>query len=141
MVVFDEGYFNISSNENLLAKCRKCGNKAPSKDFQIDDDLGVMVCSNCFKNSNFKKTVVKKEESKIEEKKPKTIIINNEQDVFKNVEIQERKKEIKTEDTRQKYICDKCAFPFKYNKEKNWPNVCPACGKSVKEMKSVLDLI
>jgi|TARA_Y100000034_G_scaffold109251_1_gene140377 rubrerythrin len=138
MVVFDEGYFNIESNDNLLAKCKKCGNKAPSKDFQIDDELGVMVCSNCFKNSSFKKNVVKKEQEV--EKKPKTIIIDSEHDVFKNVEIQEKKKEVK-KDTRKKYICDKCAFPFKYNKEKNWPNVCPACGKSVKEMKSVLDLI
>ena len=136
-VNFDEGYFDTKPREDLLAKCKKCGNLAPAKDFKIDDELGVMVCSNCFQSSGIKKIVKKEaEEKKVIEEKPQSIVIYDEDralksDFPKKNEI--RKPEVK--DDRVKYVCDKCGFGFKYNPIKMWPRVCPACGRNVEDIK------
>ena len=74
--LIDENYFNIQPRDDLLAKCKKCGNKSSAKDFKIDDNLGVMVCSSCFQNSNFesKKKAKIPVEKPVEEKDRKSVV-------------------------------------------------------------------
>ncbi len=134
---FNESHFDIKPRNDLLAKCKKCGNKAPAKDFKIDDDLGVMVCSNCFQSTSFKK--VKKEIKTVEEKevikeKPRSMVIYDEEDVFRENR-KERVVKSKVQDDRLKFICDKCGFGFKYNPIKMWPRGCPACGRKIRDIK------
>jgi hypothetical protein len=141
-ISFDEGYFDTKPKEELYAKCKKCGNKAPAKDFKIDDDLGVMVCSNCFHSASIKKIGKKVEsdksveEKEVVEEKPSSIVIYDEREALRSGEF--KKREVvkpKVQDDRIKYICDKCGFGFKYNPIKMWPRVCPACGRSIEEIK------
>ncbi len=139
-VSFDEGYFDTKPKDELYAKCKKCGNKSSAKDFKIDDDLGVMVCSNCFHSSGVKRLSKGKEKSAEEkeviEEKPSSIVIYDERDALR-AEAKEKRVVPKpaVQDDRIKYICDKCGFGFKYNPIKMWPRVCPACARSIEDIK------
>jgi DNA-directed RNA polymerase subunit M/transcription elongation factor TFIIS len=137
---FDEGYFDTAPKENILARCKRCGNMAPSKDFKIDDELGVMVCNNCFSSSSFKRLNISRKIVEKNEEKPKSIIIHNDKGLLKNLPSEEKEEKIheKEGDEKIKYICDKCGFSFKYNLIKNWPRTCPSCDKPVSEIKKSL---
>lgn len=151
MAMLDKNYFKIENNKEILAKCRKCGMRTQAADFKLDDQTGMMVCPNCYEGSRLKgqnksatgksddnllKTISQPREVKTEEM-PKTLIIRNEDDLFRensNQRIRENREEAK-HDPRERYICDKCGFAFRYNPIKDWPRVCPACSKPLKNIK------
>ena len=140
-----DAYFNVDPlKKDVMAKCRKCGTKAPSMDFRLDDETGIMVCPSCFKTGTHKlaKTPEQKEQKTTAgtqrfEKIPRTIVIRDEEDLFRkfsNEKIQEKREEYQ-KDTRINYTCDRCGFGFKYNPDKEYPGSCPACGRPVSEIK------
>ena len=135
---------NIEPNNEPIVKCKKCGKLAPAKDFGLHDGLGVMVCKNCFSSSGG--VLIKKEEKRVEIPKPvekevvvpRTIVINKEEDVFREIDrpVREKKRlEKKQEEQYKKIKCDKCSFSFRYNERKNWPSICPSCGRDVRNFK------
>ena len=137
-----EDILNIEPNNEPLGKCKKCGKLSPAKDFRLHDGLCVMVCKNCFSSSG---APIKKEETKImipkpveKEVIPRTIIINKEEDVFREIDRPIREKRIlekKKEELYKRITCDKCSFKFRYNERKNWPSICPSCGRDVRNFK------
>ncbi len=141
----DDDFLNVNPKYEPMGRCKKCGNKSAAKDFKIDDDLGIMVCSNCFKSSATKKFTLKKE--KLEEKEessgerevvPRTIVIDGEEDALSKIDRPQRLekiKEVRKEKEYERLTCYNCGFNFKYNKKKNWPSVCPACAIDIKEVK------
>jgi hypothetical protein len=139
---FGSDILNIEPRHEPLGKCKKCSKKAPAKDFKIHDVLKIMVCKNCFSSSTLSLISQKDvKEEKSEEKEvilPRTIVIREEEDVFRKIDRPERikrREEMKKEIIYKKIKCDQCTFTFKYNPKKNWPGVCPSCGKDVKDIK------
>lgn len=139
----DDDFLNVNPKYEPVGKCKKCGNKSPAKDFKIDDELGIMVCSNCYKSST-KKFVIKKslpeekEDSGEKEVIPRTIVIDGEEDVLSRISRPsrlERKQEVRKEEEYERLTCYNCGFGFKFNKRKNWPSVCPSCGINIREVK------
>jgi hypothetical protein len=136
---------SIEPSREPLGRCKKCGKLAPAKEFRIHDSLGIMVCKNCFSSSDL---LIKKEETKIEIKKPvervvvpRTIVINKEEDVFREIDRPIREKrmvERKKEDQYRRLTCDKCSFKFRYNERKDWPRICPSCGREVRKFRKSL---
>lgn len=137
----EDGFLDIGDkSKEIMTVCKKCGSKAPAKEFRIHDDLGIMVCPNCFRrtfaqNSDSKIIEFPKE---IKEEEPKLIFIHSEEDIERRLfEKKESKKIIEREkDKRIIYICDKCSFKFKYSPVKDWPIRCPGCSRSLKNIRT-----
>jgi len=137
---FNDDILNIEPRNKPMARCKKCGTRGFASDFRIHDDLGYMVCRNCFEE--FEPVQKKKVDIKEPAERgviPRTIVIRKEEDVlrsFGNSEtVKPKKVPEKKDEEYSRVLCSKCGFRFRYNERKNWPNVCPACGRDMKMIK------
>jgi len=109
--------------KEVLAECKRCGEKVSPNSFKIDFDLGVMTCPKCFGK-------------KITEKSSRTEFMQEEEfDVFhgykKKVVTKVRK--IEGKDFIH-HVCKRCSYPFKFDLVKQFPSSCPYCGVELEKI-------
>ena len=98
-----------SKQEDVMAQCRKCGNKAAASSMKLDLDERLMICPECIKNKKIHKEI--KEE------------IFHKKDENKSA----------SEDNPKKagHKCNSCGYKFMINPETRSPKSCPYCNARV----------
>ncbi|MBT4540959.1 hypothetical protein HOC35_05590 [Candidatus Woesearchaeota archaeon] len=131
--------------EEVKATCRVCGRAANATEFVLDPYFKKMACPMCIRDRN---TKVKLEKDKVQAEESAEAIRNEEDLIIieedKEVEqaYEEKQEQVKEEmenavkaqkldNSRVKYICQKCKYEFVYNFDKGTPNNCPYCSEKV----------
>ena len=94
--------------QDVMAPCRKCGNKVPASSLKLDIDERMVICPDCVKNKKIHKEI--KEE------------------IFHKRE----NKEVEEEKTSKiGHKCTSCGYKFKIDPETKKPRNCPYCNSRV----------
>ena len=94
---------------DVMAVCKKCGNKAPASSMTLDIDEGLMICPNCMKNKSIKNEIGKEIFGKrgsnkaVKEESPSKVL----------------------------HKCKYCSYESMVNPETRVPRNCPYCNKAI----------
>ena len=93
--------------QDVMVKCKKCGNKVPASSLKLDIDEKMVICQDCIKNKHIHKEI--KEE------------------IF-----HEKEKEVEEEEpVKIAHKCTSCGYKFKIDTETKIPRNCPYCNARV----------
>lgn len=142
---------------DVQVPCRKCGKKAPSSEFTIDNDLKIAVCKACANerkiarsSSGFNPSVrntptelpkPQKATGSSADMLPKKGVRNvppagwDETDELLEkaaaskaaASAAESGENLRLADGRVMHVCRKCKYQYKYDAEDDKPNKCPYC--------------
>ena len=122
-------------NNEIKAKCRKCGREVPTSEFILDPVYGMMVCASCSKERRSKSSLAagaRAAGASVEKQKPADW--DKEDDYLEKAHSQKMQNTQQVQsigDGKVKYACHKCKYEFVYNAEKNTPSRCPFCNAEI----------
>ena len=96
--------------QDVMAPCKKCGNKVPASSLKLDIDERMVICPDCIKNKGIHKEI---KEEFFHKKAP------IEKDVKEEVS------------ARIAHKCTSCGYKFKIDPETSKPKNCPYCNARV----------
>ncbi|MBI1936221.1 hypothetical protein HYS31_07315 [Candidatus Woesearchaeota archaeon] len=104
--------------QEVMAACRKCGNKLPSSSLKLDLDEGRMICPECIKSKKMHKEI----EKELHKELPKENIAYGSATVFQSNE---------EKSSKIAHKCSSCGYKFKIDPETCKPKSCPYCNARV----------
>ena len=100
----------VTRMQDVMAPCKKCGNKVPSSSLKLDIDLRLVVCPDCIKNKGIHKEI--------------------EKEVFHKAENQQTAAQEQAS-SKISHKCTSCGYKFKIDMETKKPKNCPYCNARV----------
>jgi DNA-directed RNA polymerase subunit RPC12/RpoP len=130
------------SNNQVSAKCKRCGKTAPSTSFVLDPDYKLMVCPQCIKEKKEAERVRRELEKKKTEKQELAAKETPEKPKGWDSEdeyLERHSKKIETvnvaaeriDNTKIRCTCPSCKYAFVYDTAKKHPKACPYCNAQV----------
>ena len=102
--------------QEIMASCRKCGNKVPTSALKLDLDEGKMICHECIKSMKMHKDIEKElHRESVQQGSQSAVTL-----------------EPKSEDkSRISHKCTSCGYKFRIDPETSKPKNCPYCNARV----------
>ncbi|MFH0978823.1 MAG: hypothetical protein V1837_05980 [Candidatus Woesearchaeota archaeon] len=126
--------------ESIRVKCRVCGKQVRTDELVLDPVYRKMVCQNCVNDRKQREQVhaeVKAQSQAAKDtKKDSPAGWDREDEYLQRIHKQKMDDLVRVQwidKNTVKYICQKCAYQFKINVEKNMPSNCPYCSTAVKK--------
>jgi hypothetical protein len=118
----------------VKAKCKKCGRQEDSNTLVLDPVYKMMVCRDCVKERKEKEQMEKNKGKAVEVQEKKPAGWDSDDERLQRAYSRKAENAAPVQvlgSGRVKYKCQKCKYPFVYDRERQNPKVCPYCGTSI----------